>query len=104
MKPIWWLLISSVFFAVGEFYSKKYALEPSWQRVMLVLASYSVSAVLWLQAIRQTKTLATTGIECSMLGLAITIILGAVIFGEKLRLIQWIGLSAAAVAVYLLSL
>jgi multidrug transporter EmrE-like cation transporter len=104
MKPIWWLLLSSVFFAAGEFYSKKYAIAQSWQKLTLVLTSYLISSVLWLPAIRQTKTLATTGAVWSVLDLAITVILGAVIFSEKLQVGQWVGISAAAIAVYLLSL
>ena len=104
MKPIWWLFLSSILFAMGEFYSKKWAINPDWQKMTMLIGSYLVSVLLWLQAIGQTKELAVTGAVWSVLSLAITVLLGTMIFGEKLELGHWIGLGAAAVAVFLLSL
>jgi len=104
MKPIWWLLASSVFFASGEFYSKKYALSPSWKMVLAVLVSYSISVLLWLPAIRQTKELAVTGALWSVLSLMTTVAIGILVFSEKPQAVHWVGLVLAAISVYLLSL
>lgn len=97
-----WLWVSAVFFALGEYLSKKYALEPSWEKVAGILAAYLVSVILWLPAIRETKDLARTGAAWSVLGLAMTVVLGVGVFGERLSGTQWVGLGLAAVAVWLL--
>ena len=104
MKTIWWLLFSSVFFAFGEFYSKKYALGHSWKVLVLIFSFYMVSVWLWLKAICQTKELAVTGSVWSVLSLVITVLLGVLFFDEKLHLMHWIGLAFAMISVYMLSI
>jgi multidrug transporter EmrE-like cation transporter len=104
MRPIWWLVLSAIFFAVGEFYSKKWAVNPCWQKLALLLVSYLVGILCWLPAILQTKQLALTGAIWSVLSLAATVLLGTLVFKENLEVVHWVGMGTAAVSVFLLSL
>ena len=104
LKPIYWLLMSSVFFAIGEVVSKKYAMNPTRWLAFWATVSYIPGIVLWLPAIKETKTLATTGAIWAVLGLIVTVVLGTVAFGEHVKPIHWLGFFCGATAVYTLSL
>lgn len=99
-----WLLISSMFFALGEFLSKKFATTPSWTYVSLVLLAYSMGVLAWLPAILQKNQLAVVGTMGSVLSLSTTIFIGVVVFGESLSMVNIVGLCLGAFAVFLLSL
>ena len=45
-----WLIVSAIFFAGGEFLSKKFALNPGFTLVVLLLVSYGISEIAWLPA------------------------------------------------------
>lgn len=104
MKPLYWLILSALFFAAGEFYSKRFAMHPSWRNVVAVLVAYLICSALWLPAIRQTQSLATTGVVWSVTGLVVTVLMGAWLFREPVSLEQWGGILLALVATVLLSL
>ena len=64
-----WLLISAVFFAVGEFLSKKFSLDPKINYVVLVLIAYSFGVLAWLPAILQKNQLSIVGTLWSVFSL-----------------------------------
>lgn len=99
-----WLIASSLFFAGGEFLSKKFALNPSWVLVGLIILSYSVSVLLWLPAILQKNQLSIVGTIWSVLSLLITVLIGTIIFSEKLSITGIIGIIFAFLSIILLSL
>ena len=99
-----WLIISAIFFAGGEFLSKKFALNPGVVVVLLLLISYGISELFWLPAILEKNKLSVVGATWSVLSLLMTVILGLVFFKEKISLIGGIGIVLAAIAVVLLSL
>ncbi|MEI8174772.1 MAG: hypothetical protein WCG28_02370 [bacterium] len=99
-----WLVLSALFFAVGEFLSKKFALNPRFIYVILILIVYSFGTLAWLPAILQKNSLSIAGTIWSVLSLLATILIGVLIFGEKLSLIGIIGVCMAIIAVVLLSL
>jgi multidrug transporter EmrE-like cation transporter len=98
-----WLLLSVVFFAVGEYFSKKFALEPSLKFVLLILSAYILGTLAWLPAILQKNQLSVTGTIWSVLSVLATIGIGIFIFKEQLNLWQTIGIILAIIAVWLLS-
>lgn len=98
-----WLIISAIFFAVGEFLSKKFALSPRLIYVVYILIAYSIGALAWLPAILQKNQLSIVGTLWSVLSLLTTILIGVLIFNEKLNLTSIVGIIFAVIAVVLLS-
>jgi spermidine export protein MdtI len=99
-----WLVLSALFFAVGEFLSKKFALSPKSLYVILMLLVYSFGVLAWLPAILQKNTLSITGTIWSVLSLLTTILIGVLIFKEKLNIVGIVGIITAGVAIILLSI
>ena len=98
-----WLLTSSVFFAVGEYLSKHWAYHPSLRGVLVVVAAYATSTILWLPALLHRNQLAVMGTAWLVLATIATVIIGLVVFHETLILRQWIGIGAAIGALILLA-
>jgi len=98
-----WLLLSVVFFAVGEYFSKKFALGPSFKFVLLILSAYILGTLAWLPAILQKNQLSVTGTIWSVLSVLATIGIGILIFKEHLNALQVAGLVLAIVALALLN-
>lgn len=99
-----WLVLSAVFFAAGEFLSKKFALNPKFSLVALILASYIFGTLAWLPAILQRNQLSIVGAIWSVMSLLATVSIGILIFSEKLSLTGAIGIVIAIIAIVLLSL
>ena len=98
-----WLLLSVVFFAAGEYFSKKFALGPSLKFVALILSAYILGTLAWLPSILQKNQLSVSGTVWSVLSVLATIGIGLLIFKERLDVLQIIGLILAIVALALLS-
>jgi len=99
-----WLIISALFFAAGEFLSKKFALSPKFSYVALLLIAYSIGVLAWLPAILQRNSLSVVGTMWSVLSLLATITIGVLIFGEKISMVGIAGIIAAIIAIVLLSI
>ena len=99
-----WLLISAVFFAGGELFSKTWANSPTLLEVILLLAFYTISTLLWLPALYSKNHLVTTGTVWLLLGAVMTILLGIFIFHEKITLLQGFGILFALAAIVLLNI
>ena len=103
--PAWlWLVVSTIFFALGEFFSKKFALNPGWTLFGYIIIIDIISISTWLPAIFEKNHLSTTGAIWSILSLVMTVLIGILLFGEKLTLIQSIGIFLGIISVTLLSL
>jgi len=99
-----WLIISALFFAVGDFLSKKFALNPKITYVVFVLLAYSLCSLTWLPAILQKNQLSIVGTIWSVMSLIATIAIGVIIFNEELSAIGVIGIIVAFISIILLSL
>ena len=99
-----WLIISAIFFAFGEFLSKKFAMAPSLYYVVLIVAIYACGTLAWLPAILQKNQLSIIGSIWSVMGLLATVLIGVLIFKEKLNAVGIAGIIFALVAIFLLSL
>ena len=103
--PSWvWIIVSAVFFAGGEFLSKRFALNPGWSLLILFIVVDVISAMAWLPAIFERNQLSITGVIWSIVSLMATVLVGILVFNEKLTALQTIGLFMGFVAVVLLSL
>ncbi len=101
---LYWLVLSALFFAVGEFWSKKFAMNPKLSYVILVVIIYSLGTLAWLPAILQKNSLSIAGTIWSVLSLFATVLIGVLIFGEKLTIIGVAGMITAVIAIVLLSI
>jgi len=99
-----WLVLSATFFAVGEFWSKKFALNPKFLYVVLVVVIYSLGTLAWLPAILQKNSLSIAGTIWSVMSLFATVLIGVLLFGEKLSVIGVAGIITAIIAIVLLSI
>ncbi|MDE2311592.1 MAG: hypothetical protein KGJ93_00675 [Patescibacteria group bacterium] len=99
-----WLTISVVFFSVGEFFSKKFALQPKLSWVILILGAYILGTLAWLPAILQKNQLSIVGTIWSVLSLLATVGIGVLIFAEKLSFVGTAGIITALISIILLSL
>jgi multidrug transporter EmrE-like cation transporter len=98
-----WLILSALFFAAGEFLSKKFALNPNLILVIIIILVYSVGVLFWLPAILQKNQLSIVGTMWSVLSLLTTILIGVLIFNEELSIIGIIGVIFAFISIILLS-
>jgi multidrug transporter EmrE-like cation transporter len=101
---IFWLISSIIFFGVGEFLSKKFALNPKWFYVVGVVMAYSIGTLFWLPAILQKNHLSVVGAMWSILSLVTTVFIGILIFGEKLNTLGIIGIILGFSSIIILSL
>lgn len=103
--PAWtWLFISALFFAGGEFLSKKWAMHPSTLGLCLTMGSYACSSLLWLPALFHKNELAVMGTGWLLLATVATVLIGFFVFSEALSAKQMVGLSLSAAALVMLSL
>lgn len=104
IPAIVWLIISALFFACGEFLSKKFALDPSLSYVLVILGAYILGTLAWLPAILQKNQLSIVGATWSVMSLLATILIGVLIFHEHLSMFGIFGIIFAFIAIILLSL
>ena len=98
-----WLIISALFFAGGEFLSKKFALNPKPAYIIYILIFYSLGVLAWLPAILQKNQLSIVGTIWSVLSLLTTILIGVLLFNEKINATGALGIFFALMAIILLS-
>ncbi len=102
--PYWvWISLSAIFFGIGEFLSKKFAMNPGWALFSIFILVDILSAVAWLPAIFEKNQLSITGVIWSIVSLMATVAIGVLAFNEELTLTQCIGLATGLVSVVLLS-
>jgi multidrug transporter EmrE-like cation transporter len=99
----YWLLISMVFYAGGEFFSKKFALMPKVSFVIYLLIFYALGALAWIVALHGKDELSDVGAMWAVLSLLTTVAIGILIFKERLNAYGMVGLILAAAAIALLS-
>ena len=101
---IFWLIVSTLFFAAGEFLSKKFAMGPRSSILILLIFVDVLSLLTWLPAIMQKNQLSIVGTIWSVLSLALTVSIGMVVFGEKLNVYGIVGIITAIIAIVLLTI
>jgi len=104
MNYIIWLILSVFPFAIGEYLSKRFAMNPSFLLVILTLIAYSLGVLLWLPAMLQKNQLSVVGTMWSVLSLLTTVLIGVLIFKEKLDVLGFVGIITAFISIVLLSL
>lgn len=103
IPAIGWLIISALCFSGGEFLSKKWGQNPGLGLTVAVLIAYMLGSLTWLPALLHKNELARMGTLWYLLTTPMTVLLGVVIFHEKLTDGQWAGIALAALALFLLA-
>lgn len=98
-----WLILSALFFALGEYQSKLWAQSPGIRGVILVVVAYAFGTVTWLPALLHKNELAVMGTAWLLLATVATVIIGIFVFGESVNKSQLVGLGLATGALFLLS-
>lgn len=98
IPAIVWLIISALFNAAGDYFSKFWAEKPSIILVAAVILSYVLSSLTWLPALLHKNHIATMGTLWFLLGTAAVVIVGVLVFGETLTMNHWIGIMLALAA------
>jgi multidrug transporter EmrE-like cation transporter len=93
-----WLIISALFNAAGDYFSKHWAYKPTLILVVAVMLSYALSAITWLPALLHKNNIAIMGTLWFLFGTVAVIIIGVLVFGEALTLNHWIGILLALTA------
>jgi len=101
---LYWLVLSAVFFAIGEFFSKKFALGPRFTWGLLILLAYTLGTLAWLPAILQKNSLSIAGTIWSVMSLFATVLIGVIVFKEKLSVVGILGMILAVVSIFMLSI
>jgi multidrug transporter EmrE-like cation transporter len=102
VPAIVWLLISATFFAAGEYLSKMWGINPSLKFALLVALVYSIGSLFWLPTLLHKNQLIVMGTIWIILATLSTIIIGFLIFHEKLTLLQWTGVILSFIALLLI--
>lgn len=97
-----WLILSSLFFATGEFLSKKWGMKPGLTITLLVIIAYALSTVSWLPALLHKNQISTMGTIWLLLATVATVTIGIFIYHESLNFQQWVGVILALIALGLL--
>ena len=103
MNYIYYLIISALCFAAGEYFSKDWANTRTGVSMFMSFLSYMIGVAVWFPAIAQKNHLAIVGTIWSILSLLATITIGVIVFKERLSTMGWVGIAFALVSVALLS-
>jgi multidrug transporter EmrE-like cation transporter len=101
---LYWLGLSAVLTATGELMSKEFAIHKKPSYIVYLLIAYTLGTLAWIPAIFEKNSLEVAGTLWAVLTLVATILIGALVFGEKVSPLGIAGLVAALVAVVLLSI
>ena len=104
VPPFVWLLLSTTFFAIGEYMSKKWGANPSWIFAIEVTIVYAIGAFLWLPSLLNNGKLSIVGTMWALLGAVLTVAIGIFIFREEVTIRQTIGIVLAIAALALLGI
>jgi multidrug transporter EmrE-like cation transporter len=98
-----WLLLSAGCFGVGEYWSKVWSLSPTMPRAAMLVVCYMLGSLAWLPAIYRGQSLSVIGSIWNLICMAITLVVGLVMFKETLNPTQMVGLGFGVIAIILLN-
>ena len=102
LPAFFWLVLSAMFFAWGEYLSKKWAFQPGWTMAVAVIGVDAIGTLLWLPAIFHRNMLSIIGMAWLLIGAVASMAIGLLVFHETLNTTQWTGMGFAIIALVLL--
>jgi multidrug transporter EmrE-like cation transporter len=102
--PIWaWFIIAMVFYTYAEYLSKSWGYKPTLPLASVIVVLYVAEAVCWLSIVLHRNEIARMSSVWQVSTTVLSILVGAVLLGEKMTPTQWVGVALGAVGLYLLS-
>lgn len=98
-----WIILSALFFAMGEYLSKQWGIRPTVWLATLIVSVYALSSLLWLPSLLYKNEIAFMGRLWLLLATVASLIVGLAIYQERLTLSQWIGVGLGVIALGFLS-
>ena len=99
-----WLLISAIFYAMGEYASKIWGMKPDIPLVIFVAIVSTISAITWLPALLHKNQLSVMGTIWLIMATAATLSIGVLVFGEEMTFTKTVGVALAVVSMILINL
>ncbi len=99
-----WIIISALLTACGELLSKEFGDTHKTAFLIAAFLVYSLGTIAWFPSIYEKNQLSIVGVMWSVLSLTTTVIIGILIFGEKLNAMSTVGIVFAFIAIIFLSL
>lgn len=104
MIVVWCLIfISMIFYGIGEYYSKKYANNPTLIFAVLSVLFFALNAIGYLPALARWNSLSVLGTIWNVGYFLVTIAMGVFVFQEHLTTQQIVGIVFGLISVILLS-
>jgi len=100
-----WIILSCVFYAGGEYVSKLWSLNPINYWLLIGAASlYIITTMFWFPTLLINNKLSQVGLIWVIFETISLLIVGVLVFGERLTTTQWIGAALTTVALILISI
>ena len=93
------LVFDALFVCLGSVAIRQWALGSSPWLVVAGVSLYNLGSVFWLIAMRRGMPLGRAAVVLGIMSLTLAVAAGAVLFKEKLTLIQWAGVAFALLSV-----
>jgi len=99
-----WIIASALLTAIGEVLSKEFGNTHRAAFLIAAFVVYSLGTIVWFPSIFEKDQLSIVGVMWSVLSLATTVLIGVLIFHEKLDTMSTIGVILAFAAIIFLAL
>lgn len=96
------LLLLIVFECLADIFSKQFSLTGKWLDWSLAITGYIVANVFWLFAIRRGAGLARGAVLFSVGSAVVAVLIGLVVFKERVGRVELMGVFVGLVAIVLL--
>lgn len=101
--PFWaWIVVAVVFYVLSEYWSKLWSVRGTSLLAVLVYVGYGMTTLAWLGLMSHRSQLVVMSLSWQVCGALIAVLVGAVIFSEKLSVWQWCGVALGIVSTALL--
>ena len=104
IEIIIYLLIGTVLYSFGDWFSKKYSMAPGFLLGLAALVSYALTTFCWLPALTKHHSLSILGTIWAVMTTLTAVLIGVLIFKESLTTLQIMGIVLAIISIVLLSI
>jgi drug/metabolite transporter (DMT)-like permease len=96
------LLFLILFEAIADIFSKNYSLKGQASYWVLAISGYIIANCFWLWSIRKGSGLARGGVLFSVGSAILAILIGTIMYGEKIGKVEFAGMIVGVIAVILI--
>lgn len=97
-----YITVSTLCFLIGDYFSKLWIAGKNWNLLAIALIVFLAASTFFVLALKKTDSLSLTILFSTLFGLLGGILVGHIVFSEKLSVPQYFGLGFAVLAIILL--